>query len=268
MAGTCVVSRLSITAVKGLALSHPTTIELTADGARGDRQFFLVDDNGKIQSCTANAGLYGLRAIYDPDGGQMEVRRGSTLVRRAPVDSQRPVSVDMWGLRTLQGEAVTDPDWDRFFSELIGRRVTLVRASTSAYDVRPVTLLGAASVRELASHAGAAEVDSRRFRMLIEFEGAGPHVEDTWQDRVLEVGTARLRAGGPVKRCAATTRDPDTGEVNAQTLRNIAAYRGRAHTALGVGPTFGIYAEVLDPGKVSVGDDLWVSDITPLASGG
>ena len=98
-----------------------------------------------------------------------------------------------------------------------------------------------------------AEVDSRRFRMLIEFSTDEPHVEDTWAGSRLEVGDAVLRAGGPVMRCAATTRDPDSGEVNLQTLRLINSYRGRQESELGVGMNFGVYGAVVEPGRVSVG---------------
>ena len=56
------VVRLSTTPIKGLALDHPSSIELTTHGAVGDRQFFLADEEGRIQSCTANAELLPLAA--------------------------------------------------------------------------------------------------------------------------------------------------------------------------------------------------------------
>ena len=174
------------------------------------------------------------------------------------IEPAMAVDTDMWGLRTITSDIVADPVWSTFFSDIVGRRVQLVHARGSAYDVHPVTLLGTGSVEELARHAGIPEVDSRRFRMLIEFAGGEPHVEDSWEGKLLEVGDAVLRAGGPVKRCAATTRDPDSGAVDLQTLRLIMAYRGRQRSALGVGAHFGIYGEVVRPGTVSVGDRLTV----------
>jgi uncharacterized protein YcbX len=94
--------------------------------------------------------------------------------------------------------------------------------------------------------------------MLIEFSGGEAHVEDSWEGKVLEIGAAVLRGGGGVKRCAATTRNPDSGRVDLQTLRLITSYRGRRDSVLGVGATFGVYADVIKPGTISVGDILRV----------
>jgi uncharacterized protein YcbX len=98
-------------------------------------------------------------------------------------------------------------------------------------------------------------VDSRRFRMNVEIAGAVPLAEDTWAGRELRIGDAVVRAGGQVKRCAATTRNPDTGDVDLQTLKMIGALKGREDQApYGPGFYLGVYAEVLTPGRVAVGD--------------
>jgi uncharacterized protein len=252
------VARLSTTPIKGLALHHPHSIELTTQGAVGDRQFYLVDDAGRIQSCTANAELLRLAARYDGDSRRLEVVRGVEVLHAGIVEPATPIGTDMWGLRTITSHVVADPRWSAFFSEILGKRVLLVRARTSAYDVHPATVLGTNSVGELARRSGFDAVDPRRFRMLIEFSGGEPHVEDSWGGAVLRIGSAVLRGGGPVKRCAATTRNPDSGAVDLQTLRLITAYRGRRESVLGVGATFGLYCDVLEPGTISVGDGLHV----------
>jgi hypothetical protein len=252
------VTRLSTTPVKGLMLHHPDSIELTAQGAVGDRRFYLLDDAGALQSCTRNPGLFGLRATYDVETRRLEVSRDDDVLLGGTVEPSAAVDTDMWGLRTIVGDVVADPAWSTFFSDIVGQPVQLVQARDSAFDVHPVTLLGTASVAELARRAGVPEVDSRRFRMLIEFSGGDPHVEDTWAGRLLEVGEATLRAGGPVKRCAATTRDPDSGAVDLQTLRLITGYRGRQESVFGLGANFGVYGEVVEPGTISVGDRLKV----------
>ncbi len=250
------VTRLSTTPVKGLRLDHPDSIELTTQGARGDRLFYLVDDGDGLQSCTRNPGLLALGATYDEATDHLSVRRGAEVLHSGVVEVASPVETDMWGLRTMEGDVVADPTWGRLFSEVVGRTVRLVRARGAAFDVAPVTLLGTASVAELASRSGVAPVDARRFRMLIEVDSDEPHVEDSWEGRLLRVGEAVVRAGGPVKRCAATTRDPDSGAVDLQALRMITAYRGRQESVLGLGASFGVYAEVVEPGRVRVGDRL------------
>ena len=76
----------------------------------------------------------------------------------------------------------------------------------------------------------------------------------------LRLGDVVARVGGPVKRCAATTRHPDTGVINLQTLRMIGAYRGRQQSAFGLGFNFGVYADVVTPGSIRVGDVITVGD--------
>jgi uncharacterized protein YcbX len=252
------VARLSTVPVKGLSLDHPDTIDLTVHGAAGDRRFYLVDESGRLQSCTANAALLRLRARYDSHSRRLDVIRGEEVVCAGTVETASPVDTDMWGLRTITSDVVADPQWSDFFSDALGKRVLLVQARTSAYDVKPATIVGTSAVQELARRSGLAEVDPRRFRMLIEFSGGKPHLEDSWAGRILRIGGAVLRGAGPVKRCAATTRDPGSGAVDLQTLRLITAYRGRRDSVLGVGATFGLYCEVLEPGSVSVGDRLQV----------
>lgn len=249
------VTRLSITPVKGLSLHHPDSIDLTTQGVVGDRLFYLLDETGKLQSCTRNPGLYGLKATYDNETRRLEVSRGDQVLLGEVIEPAVAVETDMWGLRTITSDVVADPVWSTFFSDIVGRRVQLVKAREFAYDVQPATLLGTGSVAELARHAGT-EVDSRRFRMLIEFSSDDPHIEDSWDGRLLHVGDALLRGGGPVKRCAATTRDPDSGSVDLQTLRVITGYRGRQGSVFGLGANFGVYGDVIEPGPISVGDTL------------
>ena len=258
MPSDLVVRTLSTTAVKGLALHHPDSVDLTEYGAAGDRKFFLIDASRKLQSATHNAGLFGLSATWDEESRRLEVTRDADVLISGIVEPARTVETEMFGLRTITTDVVADPAWSDFFSDAVGRRVELRQARDSAVDVRPVTLLGTTSVAELARQSGLAAVDAQRFRMLIEFTGGEPHVEDSWDGQLIQVGDAVLRAAGRVKRCAATTRNPESGSVDLQTLKLITAYRGRLDSALGPGAMFGVYGDVVEPGSVSVGDVLQV----------
>ena len=88
--------------------------------------------------------------------------------------------------------------------------------------------------------------------MTIEIEGAAaPHEEDTWAGRRVRVGGAVIRVDEPVPRCVVTTLDPSTGVRDFPTLKVIKSYRGtNAEQQL----EFGVYADVVEPGEVSVGD--------------
>ncbi len=251
------VSRLSVTAIKGLGVVHPDAVDLTPTGVAGDRAFFLVDANDALRSVFRTGAWVGYSAAFDtaagslvvtcPDGSRVagEVRLGDTLV------------ADFYRYKKVQGRVVEGP-WAELFSTALGEPVRLVRADADngGVDVRPVTLLGNASVAELARRAGRDDVDARRFRMLVGMAGTAPHVEDTWAGRRLAIGGAVLRVEGPVKRCGAVNLDPDEGSADLPVLPAIKRYRGFGETVLGRGVTFGVYAAVLAPGRIRVGDEL------------
>ena len=153
---------------------------------------------------------------------------------------------------------VVEGPWGAVLAEAVGREVRLVRTSVDdpGFDMHPVTLLGSASVAALAGHAGLPEVDSRRFRMLLEFESSEPHVEDGWQGERLRVGDAELLVGGGVPRCAAVTRDPATGMRDVPIVQILKEYRGLTDGELGPGVRLGVYADVVRGGRVRVGDEL------------
>jgi uncharacterized protein YcbX len=97
------------------------------------------------------------------------------------------------------------------------------------------------------------EIDGRRFRMLIDLEGAAPREEDSWIGRRIALGDAILRVTKPDARCAITTQDPDTGVRDLDTLRTIISYRGLRE---GKHADLGVLADVERPGRIRVGDEV------------
>jgi uncharacterized protein YcbX len=124
-------------------------------------------------------------------------------------------------------------------------------------DVFPLTVISDASVRDLArrgQHEG--PLDSRRFRINLEIAGCEPYDEDSWEGRIVQIGSASLRIHGAIPRCVVTTRSPETGEKDWDTLTQIAKYRPRIPGDGGL--PFGVYADVVDPGTAVVGDPVEV----------
>ena len=102
---------------------------------------------------------------------------------------------------------------------------------------------------------GVGDLDARRFRMLIELDGAQAHEEDTWVGCQIGLGGAILRISAPVPRCAMTTHDPETGLRDYDTLRAIKEYRGQVD---GKDLMFGVWGEVERPGVIRLGDEVRV----------
>ena len=261
--GACAhVTRLSVTPVKGLALHHPDAILLLRTGAAGDREFFVIDGRDRLLSIWKTGRLVRLRAAYDTRSGRIALSTAKGEVCDGSARPGAPVVTDFYRARKVAGTVVEGP-WNAVLSDAAGEPVRLVRADDpgAGHDDYPVTLLGEESVAELARRSGAESVDARRFRMLISFSGLSPHVEDRWQGQIIEIGEAVVRVGGPVPRCAATTRHPDRGTRDLSTVRMIKSYRGVQANESGRGVNFGVYADVVSEGVVRVGDPLNVRPV-------
>jgi uncharacterized protein len=249
------ITRISVTPVKGLALHHPDAVELTPSGVPGDRTFFLVDGNGRMISATRLGALVSVHAQHDADAGTLSLTFPDGRVVSEVIDLDEPVAVRFYGLK-LEARPVRGP-FSAALSELVGQPVHLMlrpptRPGVDRGATGAATLISSASLQRLAEQAGVEQVDARRFRMTFEFAGVDPHAEDDWVGREVTVGDARLRITGHVGRCALTTRNPETGEVDLPTLRVLKAYRDDVDSTEPL--PFGVAASVVEPGRVSVGD--------------
>jgi len=145
--------------------------------------------------------------------------------------------------------------------DLAGERLTVVRMASEnagldrADEGGAVSIMSSAALASLAEAAGLGEpVDARRFRMTFTIDGVPPHAEDGWLRRAVRIGEAVVRPGGNIGRCAVTTQDPDTGIRSLDTLKLIA--QGRGHLPSTEPLPIGVWAEVLVPGRVRVGDPV------------
>jgi uncharacterized protein YcbX len=187
----------------------------------------------------------GVLSLTLPDG------RG---VAATPEPTGRELVCDYWGrpasLRVLDGPHAA------LLAEHLGRPVTLAAAPPRAVVYGAgVTLVTRASLADLATRAGhpahheADALDPARFRATFVLDGTDAYVEDDWAGRELALGTAVVRVGGPIGRCAVIDIDPGTGARGSRLLRTLATYRPRNEAGE---PAFGVYAEVVRPGVVSV----------------
>jgi MOSC domain-containing protein len=248
------VKSLFTTPIKGFALDRPEHVTIDRQGAVGDRDFFLVDDNHRLLSATRTGAFLAWHARFDGASGVLTLVSRDGRILEDTVVAGRPVSIDVWG-RDVPGQVVEGP-WRAWLSEVAGQPVSLVRANDPgrANDEAPVTILSEESVAKLGRGAGTAAPDIRRFRMLVNIAGVGAYEEETWSSQKVRVGSALLRMAGQVPRCIATTRNPETGTKDLKTLRLIADSRGPQANDFGTGLNLGAYAYVIEPGVIRLGD--------------
>ncbi|CCH31272.1 MOSC N-terminal beta barrel domain-containing protein [Actinosynnema sp. NPDC047251] len=160
----------------------------------------------------------------------LTLRQRPELVRYRPRLAEGTVVV-----RTPSGHEhdVADP---ALAAELGGRPMKLDRG---AFDSAPVSLITARSV------AAVGATDERRFRPNVLVDAEGEFPEAAWVGAALAIGQAVLRVDREDRRCGVVSVDPDTGRRDPAVLRAVATLHDM---------TLGVYASVVKPGRISVGD--------------
>lgn len=180
----------------------------------------------------------------------LTIREVSELLRYVPrlTDPEKPDSSRV-EVTAPDGRAVAVEELQGELSERLGAPVHLLRSKRGLFDAFPLSLLSLGAVRSLSAATGLA-LDQRRFRpnVVVETVTGEPHAEDAWVGRTLRIGDrAQVRVDVRDERCVITNVDPDTAGRDPRVLREIARRR-EACT--------GVYASIVAPGPVAVGDPI------------
>jgi uncharacterized protein len=251
------VTALSTTPVKGFRLHRVDAIDLGRDGARDNRRFFMIDDRDRMLNAKRLGELQTV--VAELDGERLSLCFPGDRVVEAEVELGGEITTHFFS-EPLEARVVVGP-WAEAMSEHLGEPVRLVQPAGGGVDRRlagAASLISRASLATLAEAVGESEIDARRFRMLVEVDGIPAHVEDRWVGRGVKIGDAVVRFNGHVGRCLITSRHPETGEIDLPTLDALASYRRGLPTTEPL--PFGIYGEVLEAGKVHVGDPVTIVD--------
>ena len=132
-------------------------------------------------------------------------------------------------------------------------RLTLVRSNRALADCRPVSLISLQTIRQIESELGN-PLDRRRFRanVYVDLESDSGFGEDALVGRKLRIGsTAVIMVLERDPRCKMISLDPETGEHDADVLRQVAQ---------GHGNFAGVYCAVLVEGMLAKSDSIEVLD--------
>ncbi len=116
-----------------------------------------------------------------------------------------------------------------------------------------ISVIGRASVEALAGALGA-EVDERRFRANVMFDGAEPWEELGWAGRTLRIGGVEFKVEQPIVRCLTTHANPDSGERDLEVMNALTSVFGHEQ------PLMGVLATPLDGGgELALGDAVEIA---------
>jgi hypothetical protein len=211
----------------------------------------FLESDGNRPSTEAKGGLLSIRTSFDAGTDRLTVSFPDGEVIQAPAASHgESIRVQLYD-REVQGRFVDGPISEAM-SKRLERAIHLVRVDEPEYagGRHRLSVVSLASVDDLGRRAGLdGELDPRRFRMTVELAGCEPYEEDSWTGRRVRVGETVLLVGDGVARCALTTMHPDTAQKDIDTLGTLARYRKRGTELL-----FGVYADVVEGGRIRLGD--------------
>ncbi len=219
--------------IKSLGGVRAPTVDLDARGVAGDRALAVYGADGKIGSGKSTRrfrrmdGLLACRVNLDEAGGA-------------------------W-LRTPSGAllAAPSPEADAALSDLLGEPVHVrAEAAIAHFDAGALHILTTSSLEWLEARLGG-PVHTARFRpnLVVRTPDAPAHVEDGWVGRRLRVGHAILEVTEPTERCVMVTMPQPGLPSDERVLRLLA----QEHDAC-----LGVYASVVVPGTMGVGDEVEV----------
>jgi hypothetical protein len=252
------IAWITVAPVKGMALEHRHAVELEPFGVLDNRRFHVIGEGGRLLNGKQLGELQQIAVTWDEADSALVFRFPDGTVAEGEVRLGDTVTTNFYGRRDVEGRVVVGP-WSSALTSFVGREIQLVQCVEAGAGVdrgrAGVSILSTGSLEAMREAAGVSEpIDPRRFRMLFGVEGVDPHEEDEWIGRNVRVGRAVVAVAGNTGRCIVTSRHPETGVRNLPTLDVLAEYR---HDVEATEPLpFGVWAEVVEPGRVALGDDV------------
>jgi uncharacterized protein YcbX len=231
------VRSLHIYPVKSCRGIEVSEAEVVATGFRHDREWMVIDPEGRFLSQRGHPSMARVATRLEPDRLVLETPGPSPLV--VPLDrpavDQRQVTV--WKDTC---EATSEgPEAAEWLSAHLVADCELVRLAPAAVrpvdpkyaapgdrvafaDGYPFLLISSASVDELNRRLDE-PVSADRFRANIVVDGCPAHAEDEWS--ALEIGAVAFEVAKPCARCVVITTDQHRGTLTPEPLRTLAEYR-------------------------------------------
>lgn len=269
--------------VKSMVGTTVPAADLAPTGLVGDRTWAVRDQvRGGIRGGKVLGGLMQLSARYAagdgatggaaaialPDGStvstddaDVDARVSAAIDHEVRLESLRPADdLDhyrrgaayhddfMDELRSIFGREEDEPLPDfAQFPEVI---IEFESPPGTYHDVHPLMIMSTAALRALETALPDSNVDVRRFRpsLVVDTGDAEGHPERDWIGRRLRIGETVVQIEGGCPRCVMVTRRIDDELPQDRTILR--------HIVRDLGQDVGVYATVVEPGRLTTGDEV------------
>ncbi len=259
------VKELFVYPIKSFRGVRVSRLSLDPLGPDFDRQFALIDEEGKVLTQRQLPELTRIGLQLDGSGIELTFDGFESIDFGLAEKTLNTYSTSLWG-HTLPAFEVA-PEVSEWLSEVLKKKVRLVSLSETAKrefrpevlpgratrftDFGPLLVVSVASLRDLEKRTGQT-LSVIRFRPNIVIDGVEPFAEDGWRN--FKTGSMEFKAIKPCTRCVITTLHPLTGAGGPEPLKTLSQYRKGEK-----GVEFGYYYAHLNEGTVQVGDSVQIT---------
>ncbi|MGC8481277.1 MAG: MOSC domain-containing protein [Acidimicrobiales bacterium] len=220
--------------IKSLGGERLERCSLDLRGLCGDRSWAIVGNDGKIGSGKTTKRFRRMSGLLDLSASSQK--------------DDVPLISFPDGIRA-RGDHPSTPVR---ISELLGEEVSLRQeAEVSHHDDSPVHIITTGSLAWLQSRHPEVAIDARRFRPNIVIQTSEPWEEESWTRHAIRLGDAVLRPFKVTERCVMITMAQPGITFSPRLLGDLE----RQHDG-----SFGIYAQVVTPGELRLGDSIELID--------
>jgi uncharacterized protein len=223
---TAALDRITLFPIKSLdSVDVPSAVILPSGALQGDREFALIDADGKIVNAKRTGSIQRLRSTFD-----LAARTITIGIQSAP--------------RTTFHLEADRPALEQWLSDYFSYRVTLIQNTDTGFPddlVSPgPTIVSTASLETVSQWYPGTDIAEmrRRFRTNLELADVPAFWEDQLFDqaeipRRFTIGTVQFHGINPCQRCIVPTRDAITADPTPQFQKTFLAERAN-HLPIGV----------------------------------
>lgn len=205
-----------IKSLDGVSVRQATV--LTSGALQHDREFAIVDLQGKVVNGKRTPKIHGLRSTFDLDGGMVSLQRHG---------EGQPETFPLMGDRTAL---------ETWLGNYFGFPVQVIQDQDTGFPddlLSPgPTIISTATLNEVATWFPGVDFEGVRSRFRTNLEIAG--VEPFWEDRLFsntdegvrfQVGAVEFEGVNPCQRCIVPVRDALTGQPYANFQKTFTQQR-------------------------------------------